>query len=110
VNASAMKVEDEMHSGNSFLDDTLGELALFKAVAHARPAGAHRYFHIISIRQRIKETAGCEVSIEDLWKKIGSYWHLDAVESNVRLLYLIVVHFWLDASFAGPRTSGITGG
>ncbi|KAF9517286.1 hypothetical protein BS47DRAFT_1390069 [Hydnum rufescens UP504] len=77
-----MKVEDEMDGGNSFLDATLGELALFKAVAHARPAGAHRYFHIISIRQRIKETAGSEVSIEDLWKKIGSYWHLDAVESN----------------------------
>lgn len=68
----------------AFLDTVQGELALFRGVAHARPAGAHRFFHVIAIRSTIRAETGQEVSIDDLWKKLGNYYDLHYFDSNVR--------------------------
>jgi MRG-binding protein len=70
-------------STSAFLDTVSGELAFFKGVAHARPAGAHRFFHVIAIRSTIRAETGQEVSIEDLWTKLGKYYDLQYFDSNV---------------------------
>lgn len=71
----------------AFLDTVQGELAFFKGVAHARPAGAHRFFHVISIRSTIRAETGQEVSIDELWSKLGNYYDLHYFDSNVRVVF-----------------------
>lgn len=67
-----------------FLDTTAGEAAFFRAVAHARPAGAHRYFHMITARSMIRAETGQELAISELWTKLGQYFNLQYFDSNVR--------------------------
>ncbi|KAF8318978.1 hypothetical protein DL93DRAFT_261067 [Clavulina sp. PMI_390] len=65
-----------------FLDTTSGEVAVFKAVAKARPAGAHRYFHLMAMRSLVFQESGKEVPIDDLTRKIGQYWNQAYFDDN----------------------------
>lgn len=75
----------------AFLNTVQGELAFFRAVAHARPAGAHRFFHIMTIRSTIRAETGQEVTINELWSKLGQYYDLPYFDSNVSTFFLYLL-------------------
>jgi MRG-binding protein len=70
-------------SVDSFLDTLHGELAFFRAITRARPVGVHRYFHVVTIRQLIKEETGSDVAVEEIWDKLRACYNLEALEGLV---------------------------
>ena len=69
-----------------FLDTARGEMAFLKAVANARPAGAHRFFHMLTVQNSIKDDTAEEVPIERLWTKLEEFYDLEYFGSNVRVI------------------------
>ncbi|KAG8900708.1 hypothetical protein FRB99_005801 [Tulasnella sp. 403] len=63
-----------------FLDTVEGEIALFKGVAHARPVGIHKHFHMLGILLSIKQETGRIVGPEEVWEKLATLYNLEALE------------------------------
>lgn len=72
-----------------FLDSVEGEIALFRAIAQARPVGMHKHFHIITLMQSIKQETGRSLTADMIWEKLADLYNLEQLdgieaEENVR--------------------------
>ncbi|KDQ11414.1 hypothetical protein BOTBODRAFT_177252 [Botryobasidium botryosum FD-172 SS1] len=63
-----------------FLDTVMGELSFFRAITRARPVGIHRFFHLVSMRQLIREDTNTIVSVDEIWTKLRRCYDLDVLE------------------------------
>lgn len=85
------KESDEETVNQPFLDTTDAEIALFRAIARARPVGMNRHFNMLAILQMIKHETGRTVSAEDVWEKMRGLYDLNALEELVRFNLLLRV-------------------
>ncbi|ODV90644.1 hypothetical protein CANCADRAFT_44290 [Tortispora caseinolytica NRRL Y-17796] len=51
------------------------ETSLFKAICKCKPAGIHKHFHMINIRNLIKHHQSAEI-----WEKLRDLYDLDAID------------------------------
>ena len=73
-------------SPKNILDDVDGEIALFKALAIARPVGQHRHFHLLAIQNSIYNDTGRTVSAKDVLSKLETCYNLESLEAIVSFL------------------------
>ena len=69
-----------------FLDTMEGETALLRAVISDRLIGPAKNFAMMSVLLNLKDSAGQEydkMPPGDVWRKVGTFWDLDAIESNM---------------------------
>lgn len=75
------------------LETVLGEISFFRSITRHRPVGLHRFFHVLSMQQVIKRETGVFVPVDSIWAKIEACYNLDALESLVRVIYLLLTSF-----------------
>ncbi|KAH7103377.1 hypothetical protein BKA62DRAFT_696753 [Auriculariales sp. MPI-PUGE-AT-0066] len=74
--------EMQVAEATEWLSTPLGEIAFFKAACQARPVGAHRYFHVLSMRTRIASETGAVVPIQAIWDKLEKSYGLSKLEEK----------------------------
>ncbi|KIK99844.1 hypothetical protein PAXRUDRAFT_822295 [Paxillus rubicundulus Ve08.2h10] len=62
------------------LDSAEGEISFFRSVMRARPVGLHKHFHVLAIRNAIRNDTGRVVPVENIWTKIRTCYDLEALE------------------------------
>ncbi|KAI8869869.1 hypothetical protein GQ42DRAFT_163136 [Ramicandelaber brevisporus] len=61
------------------------ELALFQSMGKARPVGLHSHFHMLNIYSQFSARladSGPDITIADIWQKLGSMYDLDAFSND----------------------------
>lgn len=76
-------IEDAAAAPPHFLNSVEGEIALFRALAQARPVGKHKHFHVLTILQSIRQETGRNVTDQALWEKLQSLYDLDYLDDLV---------------------------
>lgn len=77
-------IDDGVPAPPHFLDSVEGEIALFRALAQARPIGKHKFFHVLTILQSIRQETGRNVTTSALWEKLESLYNLEYLDDLVR--------------------------
>jgi len=77
-------VERTPEDAKAYLASPLGQIFFFKAACHARPVGAHRYFHVLSMQQRIASETGELLPMQSIWDKLEECYNLQDLEQRVR--------------------------
>ncbi|KAH7323316.1 chromatin modification-related protein EAF7-domain-containing protein [Rhizoctonia solani] len=72
--------EPEPQAPDGFLDTLEGEIALFRSIERARPVGMHKHFHMITLRRSIRNESGFWVNVPDIWAKLATLYHLEALD------------------------------
>ncbi|GAB1525581.1 hypothetical protein RhiTH_008744 [Rhizoctonia solani] len=72
--------EFEPQAPDGFLDTLEGEIALFRSIERARPVGMHKHFHMLTLRRSIRNESGFWVNVADIWAKLATLYHLDALD------------------------------
>ena len=75
-----------------FLDTIEGETALLRAVISNRLIGPAKNFAMVSVMLNLKDSAGQEydkMPPNDVWRKVGTFWDLDVIESGMVSLPLL---------------------
>jgi MRG-binding protein len=68
------------------LDSAEGEISFFRSVMRARPVGLHKHFHVLAIRNAIRNDTGRIVPVENIWAKLRTCYDLEALEGAVWLM------------------------
>jgi MRG-binding protein len=76
----AMSDDHEPQAPEGFLDTLQGEIALFRSIERARPVGMHKHFHMLTLRRSIRNESGFWVNVADIWAKLATLYHLDALD------------------------------
>lgn len=71
------------NDSSSFLDTLEGEISFLRSIMRARPVGIHRHFHMLTIQGAIFKDTGRVVNIDDIWKKLRTFYDMDALEAIV---------------------------
>lgn len=77
---AAMSDDHEPQAPEGFLDTLQGEIALFRSIERARPVGMHKHFHMLTLRRSIRNESGFWVNVADVWAKLATLYHLDALD------------------------------
>ncbi|KAG8695068.1 hypothetical protein FRC11_001758 [Ceratobasidium sp. 423] len=72
--------EFEPQAPDGFLNTLEGEIALFRSIERARPVGMHKHFHMLTLRRSIRNESGFWVNVADIWAKLATLYHLDALD------------------------------
>lgn len=63
------------------------EIALYRAIAQARPVGVHKHFQVLAMQHSMSIELQEDVGVNEIWSKLASLYNLEELDNQVGFAY-----------------------